>query len=160
MRGELANEVERFAQRMCAPEPAWWRRLWVRINADALDRRLADGANALHSPLLALRARQLTDPQARRRLAIDIDAILIYAHEAVRRPQLFRQLSPFNMPGVCAAHDDLGALRDRLRDARAVSECGAAMTSLLLRSRSGPLYDEDAPLPLRYCVRMALLSLE
>ena len=159
LKSELTIEVEHFTQHLREPDPPWWLRACVRMHAHALDRRLADGANPLGSPRLALRARQLTDPQARRKLAIDIDVILIGEYEMARRPHLMRQPLPFDMAAVRTALDDLRALGDRLRDPRPVSERGVAMTIVLLRDGSGPLYDADAPLPLRYCVRMALLSL-
>jgi hypothetical protein len=71
-----------------------------------------------------------------------------------------RQAARLNAGAIRAAEADLRALAARLRDPGPAHERGVAMASVLLRDGCGPLYDGAAPLPLRYCVRMALLCLE
>jgi hypothetical protein len=166
---ELPYQVELSTHRTRGPDPAWRLRVHARLRARALDLRLADGANPLASPALALRAQQLTDLATRRRLAARIEAI-VSCSDAPDRCCRHEADLPFDMDAVRAAHSDLCALVGRLRDPQTVAERGVAMTSILLRDGSGPLYRPGrkrcvpgsgiASLPLRYCVRMALLCLD
>jgi hypothetical protein len=124
-----------------------------------LDARLADGANPLADRSLCLRARQLLERPLRHRLAFTIDTIVRDAHAPLTLERA-RQAARLNAGAICAAEPDLRALAARLRDPGTVDERGMAMTSVLLRDGCGPLYDRSAPLPLTYCVRMALLCLD
>jgi hypothetical protein len=151
-----AHLVESTPQ-MRVAEPSWRLRVRVRFSADALERRLADGANPLASPALALRARQLVDRRTRRGLAFSIKMIVRSAQETTPDPQA---AVLYDIAAVRACQDDLCALADRLLDHDTVAERGVAMTSMLLRDGYGPLYNPNAPLPLRYCARMALLCLD
>jgi hypothetical protein len=154
---ELAHRVELPTHDLRSPEPSRRLQLRVRFSADALERRLADGANPLASPQLALRARQLVDRRTRRRLAFSIKTIVRSAEEAVPRPQV---AVSYDLVAVRAARTDMCALADRLLEPQTVAERGVAMTSMLLRDGCGPIYNPNAALPLRYCVRMALLCLD
>jgi hypothetical protein len=153
----LSHQVELPTHDLGTPEPSWWLQVRVRFSADASERRLADGANPLASPQLALRARQLVDRRTRRSLAFRIKMIVRSAEETVPDPQA---AVLYDLAAVRAAADDLCALADGLLDRRTVAERGVAMTSMLLRDGYGPIYNPSAPLPLRYCVRMALLCLD
>jgi hypothetical protein len=134
-------------------------RMRVRLRAATLDARLADGANPLADRSLCLRARQLLERPLRHRLAFTIDTIVRDAHAPLTLERA-RQAARLNAGAICAAEPDLRALAARLRDPGTVDERGMAMTSVLLRDGCGPLYDRSAPLPLTYCVRMALLCLD
>jgi hypothetical protein len=81
------------------------------------------------------------------------------AQETARRSRFDADV-PLDIAAVRAAHSDLCALADRLLDHQTVAERGVAMTSVLLRDGCGPIYNRYASLPLRYCVRMALLCLD
>jgi hypothetical protein len=159
VKADFAHEVELFTHHMRAPQPSWRLRVRVRCSAGALERRLADGANPLASPTLALRARQLLDRRTRRSLARSINVLVRSAQETRRRAR-FRTGVAVDAAAVQAADSDLRALAERLLDDQPVAERGVAMASVLLRDGCGPVYDPNAPLPLRYCVRMALLCLD
>jgi hypothetical protein len=159
MRPAVAPDTRLDAAERHAPRTSLALRLRVWARSAALDARLAEGANPLGDEALALRARQLVEPATRHRLAFAVESVVRAAHAPVTLERA-RQAARLNAEAVRAASDDLCALATRLRDARPVSEHGVAMTSVLLRDGCGPLYDADAPLPLSYCVRMALLCLD
>jgi hypothetical protein len=166
---ELEHRAELSMGRTHGPEPSWRLRARVRLTKGALDLRLANGANPLASPALGERARQLTQPPERRRLAAGIEAIVRWSEEPSGRWRHEADM-PFDIDAIRPAHSDLCAVVARLRDPQQVAEHGVAMLSVLLRDGAGPLYRPGrrrrvhrsgiASLPLRYCVRMALLCLD
>jgi hypothetical protein len=127
------------------------------LTAGRLDERLADGASPLATPALTLRARQLVDRRTRETLASSIRMLVDSAEASVPHTQA---AVLYDLGAVRAARSDLCALADRLLDRHTVAERGVAMTSTLLRDGCGPIYNPNAPLPLRYCVRIALLCLD
>jgi hypothetical protein len=158
VRTQLGAEVERFTQDLRPPAPSWDLRLRVRLNARALDSRLADGANPLADPRLALRAQQLTRGKTRARFAATLERIAVLLDATGARSVL--QPAALNVDAVRTNRTELLRLAKRLRDDRTVCERGVAMVSMLLRDGGSPLYEHHADLPLSYCTRMALLSLD
>ena len=131
------------------------RRLHVRLCRGRLDRRLIDGEDIAGSPVLALRARQLTSARWRRRAARAIDRLLADGC----RP------GPFSL-AVCPACETLAsvsaqlrAIRDRLAGPGAVYARGVAHVAELLWDGSGPLYRQGSTRAARMRVDSALRAL-
>jgi hypothetical protein len=113
-------------------------RLFARLCAGSLDRRLATGTAPETSPLLAVRANAIVRPAARHGLARNLQRIL---HRAAapgsHRPVA---LSGSTCRNVLNAADELRLLVDRLRSPCPVSAQGMAMVKVLLTDGAGPLY--------------------
>ena len=132
-------------------------RLSAAWHADALDRRLAEGASPEESVATALRARRLTSRRTRRSLARALDAALRNATTpavaGVRHARLAAE-------GVAAAAPELAALRTRLLTQDITSVRGVAATRLLLVDGGGPVHDVRRVADLRGSVRRALAAFD
>jgi hypothetical protein len=155
----LGEEAERFSHERRPPTPSRLLRMRVHFRTRALDEQLANGANPLTDARLALRACQLTDPRTRHALADSIERLIVSLGDAGGAAPV-APLSAVDADAARAARADLARLADRLRAHRPVTEMGVAMVNRLLTDGRGALYNERSPLPLSYCVRMAVLSLE
>jgi hypothetical protein len=114
-------------------------RLEALVKRASLDAQLAEGRNPRTSPQLALRATQLTERAARRRLSAAFRAAL----EESQRPMRRRGLSPrvpLNRRAVLDCRSQLEALADRLVVAEHPRPRGVAIAHLLLVDGAGPLY--------------------
>jgi hypothetical protein len=119
------------------PSAARWLpvRLAVVVRRRHLDAQLAAGSNPLSNRMLALRARQLRQPTARRRLATTIEG----AVKAARHPGVWTAaVTPRGLGR--AAESDLLRIAERLRCGEAIGERGAAIASELVADGAGPLY--------------------
>jgi hypothetical protein len=120
------------------PERSLRIRLVARLRRRTLDRELAEGRNPRTTPELALRATQLTSPQARRRLA---QAFRGTVAEAVRSTQ--QQPTPAISPNrraVLACRPELEDLAERLVTLEHPRPRGVAIARRLLVDGGGPLY--------------------
>jgi hypothetical protein len=135
-------------------------RLRLRRRAATLDRMLAEGANPLGDPLLGARAAQLAGRRTRDTLAAAIEQIVRNPRAPLPLIRSTGRVARSDEQAVRATEADLRALAARLRDPRPVDGRGVALTSVLLHDPHSPLYDSRSCLPLRYCVRMARLSLQ
>jgi hypothetical protein len=119
-----------------------WRAAGVRarLRRRKLDEALAGGAEPWTSSELVARARELTSPTTRHRLAGSIDALIVLAeHGRLNSPSV-----PIPRRAVLAKRDALAALATRLRDPAPVGVAGLARLAGLLCHGSIPLYDSAA----------------
>ncbi len=129
-----------------------WERLLARLRAPSLDRQLAAGCPAGTSPVLAIRARQITSPAGRRELARWWDHVL----DQARRPPAPRTpRAPLRRDRIAAAERDVREMLTLLAGPLPVTARGAAMASSLLTDGTGPLHNRHAPLGLAAAVREA-----
>jgi hypothetical protein len=112
------------------------RRLLVRLHRRRLDRELAYGRVDLRNEDLALRARQLTDPRTRLRLARSLRRVAADA-ERVPRATVAAPL-PSAVTGEWGGA--LEGLADRLDQPAPISAAAVARMLALLSDGSGPLY--------------------
>jgi hypothetical protein len=117
-------------------------RLRVRLQADALTRRLAAGADPLATPELALRARQLTEPRQLRCAVTRLERVL---REAAVPSRGLTAQAPVQRDAILAARPFLLNLRERLRATQQPRPAGVARTVLLLLDGCGPLYAPSHP---------------
>lgn len=117
-------------------------RVW--LHRTALDRRLADGEDALASLELALRAGQLVATESRRELAARIEDVV----EAAGSPApVFSSSAPLARQAIRALRQELLRLATELQDWSTVGVEGVARTRGLLTDGGSPLYgpsDESA----------------
>jgi hypothetical protein len=113
-------------------------RVAARIRARELDATLADGADPASRVTLALRARRLIAPRARRRLARSLRNAVSAARAPRTRPATIAGYGPH----VVAASEELLALAERLERQTAVDARGVALTQLMLTEGGGPLYSD------------------
>lgn len=120
-------------------------RLRVLLHRGALDRELAEGADADIREDLALRAAQLTAPGHRRTLADSLDEAVAIAEGQGPR---ITSSPPLASRDVRAARAALLSLSRELREPGAVRAQGVAIAQRLLTDGTGPLYvesrDDDA----------------
>lgn len=114
-------------------------RLEALVRRAALDAQLAEGRNPHTSPQLELRAAQLTERAARRRLSAAFRALVEEAEWPVRRRGLSPKV-PLNRRAVLDCRSQLEALADRLVVAEHPRPRGVAIARLLLVDGTGPLY--------------------
>ena len=113
-------------------------RLATFLHRAQLDRQLAEGRNPRTSPALALRATQLTEPPARRRLAAAFRSTL---EEAMRSAeQRYSPSVPLNRGAVLACRPQLEDLAERLAALEHPRPRGVAIARWLLVDGTGPLY--------------------
>ncbi len=131
-------------------------RLRARLRTAALDRRLAAGADPDRDVALALHARRLLDPVARRRLADSLlrSVALSGVRQSVASP---RPAIPVHV-AHCAPL--LEALADRLAGDRVVTPRGVAAVRVLLTEGDGPLYASRSGGALHVVIAEALAALE
>jgi hypothetical protein len=129
--------------------PPILRRLRVHCSHEALDQALAAGVDPAASPELALRARQLTGPDARETIAAALEEAIA---EAVRPPRGLTARVPVHGAQVLAARPFLERLAGELRAARRPRAQGVLRARRILADGTGPLY---APAPLGELARLA-----
>jgi hypothetical protein len=137
----------------------------VKRRALELDWELAGGAAVGHSDELRLRAEQLLLPQGREELARSIDRLVSWTDQEsdskfrVRDGERPRRM-PIRREKVWACRPLLVELAERLRGGRRVSVRAVAMASVLIRDRSGPLYDRDQDRRLQRAIQTTLSLFE
>lgn len=119
--------------------PSLTLRLRVYATRGRLDRQIAGGRACASTPELALRASQLTDRRARRRLAHSLREVVDYAERRSAVPVI----SPvvLERAAVRGARGSLLALADRLDADAPVSPAGVARSQVLLTDGLGPLFN-------------------
>jgi hypothetical protein len=111
--------------------------LLARLRGRSLGARLAAGEPPEHSRLLAIRAVQITDRPARRRLAGYWEELVARS----RSPQHpFDPRAPIARAQVYAAADEIQHITDILRANRPVAAHGVAIASTLLTTAASPAY--------------------
>lgn len=130
-----------------------WRTRW---HARALDRQLAAGADPMASDELSLRVGRLGSFATRRPLAAALqDAVaLANGHQG---PLLGTRL---RREAVRDSEHGLRALAERLDAGEPVGVRGLALTALLVKERSSPLYRDDPARPLKVAAFEALIALD
>ena len=137
-----------YSQRDQEPEAPLHLQLRARFASQRLDRLMARGTSPEESPLLAARARQLVDADARDRLAASVERLVALANEnphALVGPAR----APFGAKRVLSNRLLFGRIAEILRQSRPPAVRGIAMTSVLLRDNASALYANDSPGDLR-----------
>lgn len=124
-----------------------------------LDRALASGVDPSGNPDLTLRAEQLQQPRARRRVARGMDRLLAIAFDDPRR-HLGPAGIPFRFQRVRPNVERFEALADKLRDPDPHAVKGLAMASNLLEDGRGDLYANDTPGDLGLALDAIIAELE
>lgn len=132
-------------------------RLGARLRAGSLDRRLAAGAAAESSPLLAVRALMLVRPSMRESLARSLQQIMTKAAQPDGRRSA--ALPPLPRAQILNSVDVLTTLIERLNGSAPVAACGVAKVKLLLTDGAGPLYYPSCASDLRAGVQDAINAL-
>ena len=155
MKAELLYEspAHRAAQNNERP----WARLLAGALAPSLDRQLAAGRPPRSSQALAVRARELSTPAARRQLAQRWTNVL---DRAGRRPVPRFVRAPLQRAAVIAAAHDLHEMIAVLISARPIDAHGAAIASALLSDGTGPLYNHRSCVDLGAVVRAATRQMD
>jgi hypothetical protein len=117
-------------------------RLRVRLRRGALDRRLAAGAEPTADADLSRRAEELTEGDARRRVAMVIRRVIA---EAVGPPTTFSSKAPLARAAIVACTPRLRAIAGRLESDHVVAARGVAKAAMLIHDGSGPLYSVSTP---------------
>lgn len=144
------RSLGRLRRRVLISLIAWWQ-------VPELDRQLAAGVSAGTGAVLALRARRITTPRARRRIAHGLSGALRSAQAttvgftAAVRP---------HAPEVLAARAVMAALEQRLCAPEPVTARGVAMLNVLLADGTSPFYQPDEPGALGSRLRAAAAALE
>jgi len=112
-------------------------RLRMRLGRRRLDRELLAGSEPNRDPLILGRARQLTDPPARARLARLFERVLDVAREPEWNPYAVVSIQ---RRSVRMAAPDISRLIDLLRGPERISPQGVLMAYRLLTDGGGPLY--------------------
>jgi hypothetical protein len=139
----LGADAEHFLARGVVKPPRRRQRLMVLLGRRSLDARLRAGENVLTDIRLAIRARQLTDPPTRQRLAADVQALADGSHHQS------------GCGGVSTARLELSALAAQLQSPTAVHEQGVALALALFDALLG-----GDPSAFRGSVRHAIVCLE
>lgn len=119
-------------------------RLWVRLHAHRLDRRLAAGADPADDPELARRAKELAAPKGRSRIAAVLDRVRAEA-EGPSPP--FASAAPFAREAIGGCAEEIEAVVDRLEGDDPVGPRGVAHVAVLVHDRTSPLYSPDTAEP-------------
>jgi hypothetical protein len=117
------------------------RRVRVWWLAPELDRQLAEGSHPWTSQELSQRARQLTSPDRRARLARELESVV---DEARRGHGKTRPCVPLRRAEARAAAVELLALAGELQAARHCTPRSAGLVSYLLYDPCSPLYYDEA----------------
>ena len=144
---EVGAELER---------PALALRIRAAVCRRVLDRDLARGDSPLRSDVYALRARQLVERRSRERLARALERLV----EGAERTPLPSEIVWLPKREILDARTGLLSLARRLRDARPVYACGAAMVSQLVCDGTGPAFTPRAGPALRRAIAEATDALE
>jgi hypothetical protein len=117
-------------------------RLGVYVTHSWLDRRIAAGADCAATAALELRARQLTAPRTRRRLARELRELVEYAARVGSRPT-FSAVVVYRR-GVLRGRHALLGLAERLEGETPVSPRGVTHVRRLLTDGLGPLFNPNS----------------
>jgi hypothetical protein len=129
-----------------------WDRLLARVRAPSLDRQLAAGCPPGSSRVLAIRAREIASPAARRELAQWWEYVL----DQGRRPPVPRTpRAPLCRDRIAAAERDVREMLTVLAGPLPITARGAAMASSLLSDGTGPLHNRRSRPGLGAAVRQA-----
>jgi len=119
-------------------------RLRVHATRGRLDRQLAAGRPCESTAALSLRARQLTHPRARQRVARDLRGIVDYV-DRLGSPRVVSAVV-IEPAAVRRARQPILGLAERLEGAAPVSPRGVALARALLTDGLSPLFNQ-------YCER-------
>jgi hypothetical protein len=134
-----------------------WDRLLARVRAPSLDRQLAAGRPPESGPALAIRARQIISPAARRELARHWEHVLDLA---LRPPVPLTRRGPLCRGRIAAAERDAQEMLAVLTGPQPIAARGAAMASVLLSDGTGPLHNRRSPADLAAEVRQATRQMD
>lgn len=140
------------AQDVAPKQERPWDRLLAQARASSLDRQLAAGRPPRSSHALAIRARELVSPAARRELAQCWANVL---DQAARRPVPVSPRAPLRHGAVIAVREDLREMILVLTSGLPIGARGAAMASWLLSDGTGPLYNHRSRAELGAAAREA-----
>lgn len=130
----------------------FWDRWLARAYAPSLDSQLAAGWPSGTSPLLAIRAQEITSPAGRAALLRGWGYVL----DRARRPAVPRTpRAPLCRDRVAAAEGDLRTMLAVLACPLPISARGAAIASVLLGDGTGPLHNAHSDRDLAAVVRDA-----
>jgi hypothetical protein len=117
-------------------------RLKLRVLRDRtrLDSALAEGADPSDDPTLAIRARALSAPRARRRLAGTILNLLDAAEEPPDAFGPHGPRPPLQRESILTARPELETLADRLAGPGPMPVQALALTALLVWDAASPIY--------------------
>jgi hypothetical protein len=132
-------------------------RVRARWQRDALDEKLAYGADPSASAELALRASQLRSRKGRDEIATRIERVLTEVSD--QWPPTVTQAVPVHRSAVRDNARDIYAVTRRLHDDEPIDVRGAAMASRLISDGSGPLYRHGHG-DLAHTVRATRLALD
>jgi hypothetical protein len=121
-----------------APPSGIGLRLRVRLHGWRLDHELADGCVSGNSQQRDLRARQLADGAARRRVARSLRRVVVDAESP--RVVLGGSTVPLLRHVIVPLREALLGLADRLEQPGPVNPCGVARALVVLTDGTGPLY--------------------
>ncbi len=130
--------------------------LYAAWHSAALDHTLAEGVDPHTSAVLAFRARKLTGPRARKRVADGLARALRSAQDT--SPGITAAVRP-DARELLDARISLTAVERRLRGSEAVTAQGMAMLGLLLTDAMSPLYLPSGPGELASRLRAAAAAL-
>ena len=119
-------------------------RLWLRVlsRRGQLDRELARGLPPVVEPELELRARQLTRPAKRRKLAESLRMLVAQA-ESPPRP-VFTSALPVRREPVLLHRESLLEIAARLDHPSPISPIGVARVLCFLTDGDGPLFNRSS----------------
>jgi hypothetical protein len=126
-------------------------------HSNAIDRELADGVDPRSSAVLALRARKLTGPRGRERIADGLAGARRSAEDT--RPGISAAVRP-DARELLEARTVLAVLERRLRGSGPVRAQGVAMLGVLLTDAASPLYQPSGWGELASRLRAAAAGLE
>jgi hypothetical protein len=113
-------------------------RLRVFVARGRLDRQIVAGRPCESSAALALRARQLTDPRTRRRIANDLRGIVDYVHRRGSRRVISAVV--IEPAAVRTGRQAILELARRLEGTARVSPSGVVLAAALLTDGRSPLF--------------------
>jgi hypothetical protein len=135
--------------------PSWDTRLRALLRRPMLDRSLAEGQDPT-TAASRWRARQLTSPRRRRKLAASLERTV----EVAEAPQAFRGSAvPLNRDEVLRCRALLFGIAADLTDDAPVTPQGVLMLQKLLRDGGSPLYTAELDGALEFELRCAHTAL-
>jgi hypothetical protein len=117
-------------------QPGLAARAAARIRHHVLDQQLADGADPAGRPLRAARARELSRPSSRDRVAGEIEQLLRFPDESHRL-----RIGPHPL-ATDVNRDELQRLAEVLRSDIPLAVRGLARLQIALTDGTGPLYTD------------------
>jgi hypothetical protein len=148
----------RRTDRRAGPPRSILLRLRVAVDRDLLNRSLAEGAAPTRTPMLALRAAQLTSKRNRKRLARTLRRSL---DEVRRRPLTRTGVVIVRRAAVLEAEDALITMIERLISPEPVHVQGMAIAERIVSDAVwSPLYNPAEPASLRRLVLVATAAMD